>query len=182
MRKRSLLLNFFIYVVFAVYIAILLQVLLFGRVRLLHLFDSGRPVWRSVNIMPFDSILNYISGSDIIADNFAFSNVFGNIALFIPMGIYLPLIRRNKKIPVNILLIFAMSLSVEVIQYIFGIGISDIDDIILNCAGGFIGIALFRLLLSITKDMDKARLIIAIIAPIGGLALVFLFNNMHFLL
>lgn len=140
MRKRNLLLNILLYSVFAFYIIILLYLLLFKSVSIRQVFSENRRILRAINIVPFD----YLTNNDIIARSFAFSNVFGNIVLFIPMGIYMPLLRQDEKIPKNILLLFFMSLSVEVIQYIFAIGITDIDDIILNCLGGFIGIITYK--------------------------------------
>ena len=40
----------------------------------------------------------------------------------------------------------------EIIQGVFAIGASDIDDVILNCVGGIMGILTFRLLSVILRD------------------------------
>jgi len=58
---------------------------------------------------------------------------------------------------------------VEIIQYIFRLGIGDIDDIILNVFGGAVGLVLYKIIWIIFKDKDKVRNIIAICAPIGGI-------------
>lgn len=171
MKKHHLIQNMIFYFVFLFYIYILLHALLFKAVPVWQVFSENRRILRNINLVPFD----YLTNKDIMARTFAFSNVLGNIILLIPMGIYLPLLRRDNKILKNILLIFLMSLSVEIVQYIFAVGITDIDDIILNCVGGLIGITIYKVLLFITKDIDKARFFITILAPISGAALIFLF-------
>lgn len=95
---------------------------------------------RSINLIPFYSIKEYIFSSSVSIKKFAFGNVVGNIAIFIPFGAYLLLFKNNKRVITNLLFVFIVSLFVEIIQGIFGIGASDIDDIILNCLGGLIGI------------------------------------------
>ncbi len=42
-------------------------------------------------------------------------------------------------------------------QFIFGLGAADIDDIILNCAGGLIGILVYRGLYAFLKNEEKVR-------------------------
>lgn len=111
---------------------------------------------------------------------FSLSNVLGNIVLFIPLGVYFTLFNHDKRIYKNVLWVFLISLSVEVVQFIFKIGIGDIDDVILNCFGGFIGIAAYRILLLIFKEVSKVRYLIEILAPICGMAsffILFLYNN-----
>jgi len=55
---------------------------------------------------------------------------------------------------------------VEIIQYIFKVGATDIDDVILNGIGGLIGIIIYKILELIFKG--KTRRAIEIIAPVGG--------------
>ncbi|WP_343248330.1 VanZ family protein [Diplocloster hominis] len=169
-KKRSSLHNFVLYSVFLFYIFVLCVLL----------FRTIHPA-RSLNLVPFRSIINYLSGRDQIMHTFALSNVLGNIVLFIPLGIYLTLFHRDKRIFKNLLWIVIISLTVEIIQYTFRLGIGDIDDIILNSLGGFLGIAAYRMLLLIFKDTGKVRRIIEIIAPIGGIAsflILFLYNTL----
>ena len=111
---------------------------------------------------------------------FAIFNVVGNIILFIPLGIYLTLLKRYKRIYVNILWIFSISLLVEIVQYVFGIGISDVDDIILNSLVCFVGIFIYKFLLSMFKNENKVKFIITMAAPICGFLLfsiLFLHNR-----
>jgi glycopeptide antibiotics resistance protein len=75
-------------------------------------------------------------------------NIVGNIALFLPWGVVGPLVFRKlnslKKVAITASLI---SLSAEVIQYCFSIGIFDADDIIYNTLGACIGFC-FLLIIS----------------------------------
>lgn len=58
-----------------------------------------------------------------------------NVLFFVPIGY---LIGKKKKI-ISALFILLLCLSIESIQYIFSLGIFDIDDIILNTVGFYIG-------------------------------------------
>lgn len=60
-----------------------------------------------------------------------------------------------------------MSLFVEIIQGLLGIGASDIDDIILNCLGGVIGILGYKFLLFMLQDKKKVHTAISILSAIG---------------
>src|SRR5450432_2845838 len=78
------------------------------------------------------------------ADKFNFySNLLGNIFLFMPMPFILIIFFRIKKNSSLLLTGFLISLGIELIQYIFEVGVADIDDIILNTLGIFIGICCY---------------------------------------
>jgi glycopeptide antibiotics resistance protein len=75
-----------------------------------------------------------------------FTNLVGNIFLFIPFAYFAITVFKlfsNKKI---ILFSFLLSVSIEFIQYLFDIGVADIDDVILNVTGAFIGLLLCNVL------------------------------------
>jgi glycopeptide antibiotics resistance protein len=116
--------------------------------------------------------MQYISSSSETLRGLAFGNVVGNIVIFIPLGIYLPLFKKDKRVVDNLIFIFIVSLFVEIIQWLLGIGVSDIDDIILNCLGGWIGILGYKFLLSILRDEKKVHTAIAIPAAIVGLPII----------
>jgi glycopeptide antibiotics resistance protein len=67
-----------------------------------------------------------------------------------------------------------MSLSIEIIQGILGIGASDIDDIILNCLGGLVGILVYKFLLVILPDEKKVRFVITTLSATGFPVLLYL--------
>ena len=41
---------------------------------------------------------------------------------------------------------FSTSISIEILQYILGVGVSDIDDVLLNVIGGIWGYYLYKIL------------------------------------
>lgn len=172
MNKREQIKTVFLYGIFICYILLLIKILFLSRVSLLELFNSQRTLFRSINLIPFHSIMGYISGSSAIIKAFAFSNVVGNIIIFIPLGIYLSLFKNDNRVITNLLFIFLVSLSAEIIQWLLVIGVSDIDDIILNCLGGWIGILGYKFLLFILRDEKKVRTAIAILSAIVGLPVI----------
>lgn len=175
--KREQIKTVFLYGVFICYILLLIKILFLSRVSLLELFNSQRTIFRSINLIPFHSIMEYISGSTENLKRFAFGNVVGNIAIFAPLGIYLSLFKNDKRVITNLLFIFIVSLFVEIIQGLLGIGASDIDDVILNCLGGWIGILGYKFLSFILRDEKKVHTAITILSIIIGfpVTLYFLF-------
>lgn len=77
MNKRERTKTVFLYGIFICYILLLIKILFLSRVSLLELFNSQRTLFRSINLIPFHSIMEYISGSSAIIKEFAFSNVVG---------------------------------------------------------------------------------------------------------
>lgn len=159
MNKRERIKTVFLYGVFICYILLLIKILFLSRIS--HLEYS------SINLIPFYSIMEFISGSSANLKAFAFSNVVGNIVIFIPLGTYLALFKNDKRVITNLLFIFIVSLFVEIIQGLLSIGVSDIDDIILNCLGGLIGILGYKFLLFILRAEKKVHTAITILSAIG---------------
>ncbi|MER2105688.1 MAG: VanZ family protein [Solibacillus sp.] len=155
---KQILLNILLYSVFAFYLVILFG-LLFMKA---HSFSS-------INLVPFHSIGSYLFSDDKLLRAFAFSNVVGNIVLFVPLGVYLPLFIREKSILKNVLWIILISALVEILQFVFRVGASDIDDVILNGLGGFIGIIAYRILLKMFVDFSKVKFAVTLVAPIAAI-------------
>lgn len=174
MNKRKRIQTVFLYGVFICYILFLIKLLFLSRVSLLNLFNSKRDLDRSINLIPFNSIKEYIFSSSTTIKKFAFSNVVGNIVIFIPLGAYLLLFKNNKKVITNFIFIFVVSLFTEIIQWVLVIGAADIDDIILNCLGGLVGILGYKFLLFILRDEKKVRAAITAISVIGLPVLLYL--------
>lgn len=164
----------FLYGVIICYLLFLFKLLLLSRVSLGELLNSHRTVERPINLIPFHTTKQYLFSNSATMRSFAFANVGGNIIIFIPLGIYLLLFRIDKRVLKNLQYIFMASLFVEIIQGLLGIGTADIDDIILNCLGGFIGILGFKFLLLILRDEKKVRTAIAILSAIGLPVLLYL--------
>lgn len=85
------------------------------------------------NFIPLKEMFRYNLNSKLF-----YRNVVGNIVLFIPFGYFISYYCNAKKGRYSILIAFITSLTIETIQMNIGRSF-DIDDIILNVIGGFIG-------------------------------------------
>ena len=78
----------------------------------------------------------------------SFVNLVGNVVTFMPFGFILPMLTK-KKIFKNIftvtILAAIFSFVIEIVQLNYRIGVFDVDDIILNTAGSFIGCLLYHI-------------------------------------
>lgn len=75
-------------------------------------------------------------------------NVVGNVVAFVPFGFLIPILQTKKYnrflvIILTTLLGAIFSTLVEVIQFCFKIGSFDVDDILLNVIGAFIGVLIY---------------------------------------
>lgn len=107
----------------------------------------------SVNFIPFETIRLYLSGNaDFLISVY---NLAGNIALFIPFGLYYCYIKNNRSF-IQILLITIGSISIiEGLQFLTQRGSLDVDDLILNVLGvsiGYIMYPVFHKVLVIKKS------------------------------
>ncbi|MFD0710455.1 VanZ family protein [Paenibacillus sp. GCM10027626] len=133
-------LRYCIYGLFTLYIIFLLRITLFKQASIYNLFAAIGASERTVSIIPFKSIFEMISSNVSITR--ILENVIGNIVIFIPFGLILPVILKRESRNV-ILGGIIFSASIEIIQYIFGLGSTDIDDLIFNTFGTIIGYMLF---------------------------------------
>ena len=62
----------------------------------------------------------------------------------------------NKK---NILFGFAVSLLLEVSQYVLSVGASDITDVITNTLGALIGVLFYNISIKLFKTEEKDKLV-----------------------
>ena len=81
---------------------------------------------------------------------FCLRNTLGNLVLFLPLGILLPLLfKRFRTVGRVVLLAAFLSLSIETIQFfsafIGNLRAVDIDDVLLNTLGAGVGFVVYRL-------------------------------------
>ena len=100
------------------------------------MFDKDYVLPLKVNFAPFIHITEYDTKHDTLL------NIIGNIGMFVPSGIVLPIIYKKLDNFVKVISIGALiSLSIEILQLPFFTRTSDIDDLILNtigCAFGYL--------------------------------------------
>jgi glycopeptide antibiotics resistance protein len=142
-------------------------------INIFDIFDRGSTLVRPTNIVPFHSILASISKNHGSLRSFAMGNVIGNILIFIPMGIYLSLFKKDKRFLGNLIILALISTIVELVQWVWGIGVLDIDDVILNSIGGWLGIIIYKILGLILHDEKKVSSAIAMHSAIIGLPVAF---------
>lgn len=109
--------------------------------RIGYLWDPANQMRRGLSLSPFDDLINARSW---------FGPIFeygGNIAFFVPVGMlaYILFQRISRPILATTLLGAGFSLAIETSQYIFALGYSDIDDLLMNTFGAFIGATLAKL-------------------------------------
>lgn len=81
---------------------------------------------------------------------FCVRNARGNVLLFFPLGILIPLVWRRLRFWRGILIAIALSVSIELVQYLSSAWGSyraaDVNDVILNVVGAGLGLALVSIL------------------------------------
>lgn len=115
------------YAVFSVYFILLIWLVLFKFATSL----SALPSMRSINLIPF------YYGQET---NAHLKEVFYNIIVFVPLGVYLQIFKAEWKPATKYLVVIGVSFLFEVAQFIFAIGASDVTDLIGNTFGGIAGI------------------------------------------
>lgn len=155
-----------IFAVFALYAAFLLKLLLLSRA-------PGSD--RSMNLIPFTGIAEDAFSHSPGTERVAFANVVGNILIFIPLGVYASWLRHRAAAWLTILTVASVSVAVEIIQGVLAVGASDIDDVILNCAGGLIGMLAFWLLSAILRERSRVRTATAVLSLLSMPVWVYFF-------
>jgi glycopeptide antibiotics resistance protein len=111
-----------------------------GRVQPL-IFDTATAFSFRVNLFPLVNLFDYDSKRDFLL------NIIGNVAMFIPSGIILPIIYKRLDTFVKVLLAGGgISLCIEIIQLPFSVRATDIDDLFLNTVGVIVGYGIYALI------------------------------------
>ena len=118
------------------YIAALVQItVLRGGVDWQAVFSGRR---QAPQLIPLKTILGLIDAGDIW--NLVY-NVAGNLIWFVPLGMLLK--HRSRRWALG--LGAAVSAGIEICQYLLMTGATDVDDVILNALGAFLGWNLMRI-------------------------------------
>lgn len=103
------------------------------------------------NLVPFTSIIETITLLLTKTQGFYYilDYLILDIILFIPLGLFLPILfPKTKKIKNFILICLTISIIKELFQLLLNVGMFNIDDIILNLSGAIISYTIFKNLLS----------------------------------
>ncbi len=137
-------------ILFAVYLAVLLRLTVFRDGFSFDNFMLGG----SLNLTFFDNLIDVIRRGGAY---YFIRLLLGNIAAFVPMGAYIAF-RTKMRIVTVILIGAAASAAIELMQFAFDAGVTEIDDVILNTLGTLVGAAAVRIAsMPITKNTGAAR-------------------------
>ncbi|MGF7045546.1 glycopeptide antibiotics resistance protein [Paenibacillus sp. DS2015] len=105
----------------------------FGRVR-----HVGAPL--SYNLIPLETIILYVRHHNEISTSTWLINLFGNVGVFVPFGLFIPVLRKCLRSYIRLAMLFVPCIIVlELSQMILRVGSLDVDDVILNLLGVWIG-------------------------------------------
>lgn len=161
-------------VLFVIYILMLTGIILFKLPFYSEKISDGI---RVINLIPFQGSFD-ANGVILLRE------IIYNILLFIPLGIYIGMLKSEWSFVRKVLPAIGLSLLFEVIQFIFAMGRTDITDILGNTLGGIIGIGIYALLSKIFKSRTiKIVNILALALTVCAvLRFAYLFFLSHFIM
>lgn len=96
------------------------------------------------NLVLFREIRRFLKYRHLLGTGAVLINVAGNVAVFIPLGLALPvLFEKIHSFGQVFILSFAISLLAETMQLLLRVGCFDVDDLLLNTIGGCLGYAIY---------------------------------------
>lgn len=153
-KEKKLTLSLFI-----VYLIILTWIILFK----MQFSIEGLPHFRGFNLIPFgDSV--------IINGKIDFDEIINNMIAFVPVGVYVSMLRPNWSFLKKVLPAFGISFFYEILQFILSIGATDITDLLSNTMGGIVGICFAFLAARLLKN--RAGMVLNILAAAGTVCLI----------
>ncbi|SFE81214.1 Glycopeptide antibiotics resistance protein [Paenibacillus algorifonticola] len=115
---------------------------------------------RQANLKLFDEISRDIDGLSIsrFSSSILFTNLIGNTLAFIPFGAFIAeLIKSQRVLGIKVFVLsLLLSLFFELSQFFLGIGIFDVDDLLLNTVGGMMGYAAWKIYVVVVKGFQPA--------------------------
>lgn len=91
---------------------------------------------REIILIPFYSFYEAIGQPEF------YRSMLMNVFLFVPIGLTVPFVlldKVHKQVSRSVLFGFGLSIGIEVIQFAFCLGRAEVDDVICNTLGTFIG-------------------------------------------
>jgi glycopeptide antibiotics resistance protein len=124
MISRGLLLTYFLILVYWMFLG----------------FSRSQSDVYSYNLIPFSTIKNYFQYFSYYPFLTWAINIIGNVAVFVPFGILIPLAYNRFRRLISFVFIFLFGITtLELMQFVTRVGSLDVDDIILNTTGALIG-------------------------------------------
>lgn len=119
--------------------------------------------WQIWNVKPVDfSKINwwpFYSYSLVAVGNRAYlQEVVMNCCVLFPVGFLLSWVYESLKLSSHVRICFYLSVSIELLQLIYDCGLCELDDIMHNVLGGFLGVCCYRLFRKI-EELCKGKLV-----------------------
>lgn len=150
MKKKNIVK--FITYLFVIYCACLIFILFLYGYRTENQFNMGifsREHFEQPNLVPFRTICTYLESffHHTINTNIVITNLLGNLLLFVPMGMAVPVLFPQKfnRLWKTVLFVVILVILAESIQFLTFTGSADIDDLILNTLGATIGYGIIKI-------------------------------------
>lgn len=103
------------------------------------------PLNSRLHIIPLYSKYRFLKDTHLTWEVCLFYlEMIGNILMFFPFPFCLKLVTNYIKHIHIVIFGIAISLAIECVQFIFGIGVADIDDLILNTLGILVGLLFIK--------------------------------------
>ncbi len=147
--------SIFTLILFIVYVLLLTWIILFK----LHFSFAEMDRVRNISLIPFQ-------------DGFGANEVY-NMLFFIPLGIYISLLKNRLGFLTKVIVILCSSLLFEILQFVFAIGRSDLTDLLCNLLGGVIGIGIYKLLFKLFKN--KTNKVLNIVLLVFSVCIILFF-------
>ena len=138
---------FFLYVLFLIYFLLFSD--WYGR--------SGELRDFRYNLELFKEIKRFWTYREQLGFFATFTNLIGNILIFVPFGFFLPMASKYRSIFSTLFYSFGVSLCVEIFQFFAKVGSFDVDDLFLNTVGGVAGFILFMICNTVRRRYDEKK-------------------------
>lgn len=139
-------------ILFVIYCVILFYILFLYSARTGNQFNLAtfsKEHIEMVNITPLKTLLDFKDriNNSTINIGIVVQNILANLLMFIPMGMALPVLFKDKfnKLWKIVVFIVCLVLGVEIIQFLTFCGSADIDDLVLNTIGCMIGYGIVQI-------------------------------------
>ena len=133
---------FYLYIILIFYFVLLSE--RYGR-------ETGY-VTSHVNLVLFKEIKRFWMYRSLLTPEAFITNLAGNVFAFSPFGFLLPVMTEKKRGFIKVVAgTFLFSFIIEICQYIFKVGVFDVDDLLLNTVGGLIGYIIYKISVTIYR-------------------------------
>ena len=154
---------------FAVYLLALAWLVLFKLQFSVPVLEEGRVL----NMIPFRGLFGP-------GGRYLFGEIRNNVIAFVPLGVYLCMLKGKWSFAEKTLAAGALSLAFELTQFVFVMGRADITDVIANTLGGVIGCGIYAVLRKLLKE--KTYTVLNILAAactifVAALVIILMLSN-----